>query len=257
MLLTADMGNTNITLGAYKDDALVFESRLATARSRTCDQYAIELLDIFRLHNTCASDYSGSILCSVVPELTNILSEAMEKATGKKTLVLSEKVKTGLEVAIDTPSQIGADLIAASVGAKLKYAMPCFIVDLGTATKIIALNSDGAFCGCTISPGMGISLNALSATASQLPYISFSAPSKAIGTDTVECMQSGIIYGTAAMLDGLMQRISEELGYGRVSVAVTGGYGGFVVPHCKTRAVYDSTLILDGLREIYNMNESR
>ena len=257
MLLTADMGNTNITLGAFIDDKLVYQSRLATAKSRTSDQYAIELLDIFRLNNTCASDYDGSILCSVVPELTNILSEAMGKATGKKVLVLSEDIKTGLEVEIKTHSQIGADLIAASVGAKAKYKMPCFIIDLGTATKIIALNEKGAFCGCTISPGMGISLNALSASASLLPHISFSAPPRAIGMDTIECMQSGIVYGTAAMLDGLMQRIREELGYDSVSVAATGGYGSCVVPYCKTKVEYDSTLVLDGLRVIYNMNESR
>ncbi|MCQ2462560.1 MAG: type III pantothenate kinase [Clostridia bacterium] len=254
MILVIDMGNTNITLGAYDGERLVYEARLATARQRTAYQYAVEMIDIFRLNGSNASDYEGAILCSVVPELTDIIANAVNKSTGKMPVILDSNTDTGLEIAIDTISEIGSDLIAACVGAKAKYKMPCLISDLGTATKIIVLNENGAFRGCTISPGMGISLRALASETSQLPNIRFSAPSRTIGTNTVECMQSGIVFGTAAMLDGLTERICDEMGYGECTMVVTGGYGRCIVTQCRKKMVFDENLVLDGLAMIYYRN---
>lgn len=257
MILVIDMGNTNITVGAYDGEKLAYVARLATARPKTACQYAVEFIEIFRLNGSEATDFEGAILCSVVPELTDIIADAVNMSTGKMPLILDSDTDTGLEIAIDTISEIGSDLIAASVGAKEKYKMPCLVSDLGTATKIIVLNENGAFRGCTISPGMGISLNALAAGASQLPSIRFSAPAHTIGTNTVECMQSGIVFGTAAMLDGLTERICDEMGYDECTMVVTGGYGRCIVPQCRRSMVLDSTLVLDGLAHIYYRNTKK
>ncbi len=254
MLLAIDMGNTNITIGVYENETLKFEVRLATDRTRTSDQYAIELKDVLRLHNCSPTDIDGAIISSVVPEISFILRSAIKKAFGVEALMLSEGIETGLEIAIDTKSSIGDDLIAASVGAKAKYKMPCLVIDMGTATKIIVLNENGAFCGCTIAPGMGISLEALSSGTSQLPRISFSAPQSTIGKNTVECMQSGLIFGNAAMLDGMTKRICAETDYD-AKVVATGGYCKYVVGYCEQEIEYDKNLVLDGLMEIYKMNK--
>lgn len=255
MILVIDVGNTNITLGTFDGDKLICQSRLATDRNRTSDQYAVELLDIIRLNGLSLKDYENSVLSSVVPEVTDVLSSAVRKVIGKLPMVLTGKTKTGLEISIDTPSELGSDLVAVAVGAKCKYKMPCLVIDMGTATKIIVLDENGAFRGCTISPGMGISLNALAGSASLLPRISFSAPEKTIGTDTVECMQSGLVYGTVGMLDGLVERICLELGYHNPSIVATGGYSKYIVGHLKHLPSYDKNLVLEGLKAIYEMNK--
>lgn len=212
MLLTVDIGNTNLTIGAYSGEELKFVARLATDRSRTEDQYAIELKSIFDLHGYAFDQFSGSAISSVVPELTGAVAHAAKRITGNDPVVLGPGVKTGINILADDPSQAGADLVAASVAAANLYELPCFVIDLGTATKINVIDENGVFCGCAIAPGVGISLEALSARTSQLPAISLSTPKKAIGTNSIDCMQSGVVFGTAAMLDGLCDRMERELG---------------------------------------------
>ena len=252
MLLTVDIGNTSITLGAYKNNDLVFTARLMTDREKNGDEYAAGLSDILKLNNAEPDGFEGAIISSVVPEITGNFSLALKKIIGKEPLIVGEKYNGNLKVHILPVSYLGADLIAASVGATEKYPLPCLVADLGTATKILVIDNDGVFRGCTISPGVKISLEALAEKASLLPEISLERPERVIGENTVECMQSGIVYGTAAMLDGLVKRIKEELGAENVTVVATGGYSKTIAECCETEIIYDENLLLDGLKVIYN-----
>ena len=254
MLLTIDIGNTNITLGAFDSDNLVFVSRLATDKSRTDDQYALELKSILELYNANASDFNGCAISSVVPELTSTVANAVSKITGAVPLILGPGVKTGINILADDPSQAGAALVAASVAASNLYPLPCFVIDLGTATKINVIDENGSFCGCIIAPGVGISLEALSSRTSQLPSISLTTPKKAIGTNTIDCMQSGVVFGTAAMLDGLCDRMENELNRKVQSFVATGGLSREIIKSCNHKIIHDAELILKGLKIIYEKN---
>lgn len=251
MILTVDIGNTSISMGAYKNGCLIFTARMHTSRKMNADEYAIKLLDIINLYGIDAQGFQGVIISSVVPEITDYFSLAVTKITGKEPLLVGEKHHGGLKVEILPVSYLGTDLIAASVGAIKKYPLPCLVADLGTATKILVIDKEGCFRGCTISPGVKISLDALAKNTSLLPGISLSKPEKAIGENTVECMQSGIVYGTAAMLDGLIRRIKNELSENNVTVVATGGYSKTITECCETKMLYDENLLLDGLAEIY------
>ncbi|MDR3314144.1 MAG: type III pantothenate kinase [Oscillospiraceae bacterium] len=259
MLLTIDAGNTNLTLASYHlgaslpEDRLVFHSRMATDRSQTPDQLAVAMLEIFRLHGVERADCTDAVIGSVVSEMTDSLAEAATLLTGRKPLVLAPGVKTGLNIRIDNPAQLGADLIAGAVAAKALYPLPCLVVDLGTATKISALGADGAFLGCCIAPGIAVSLEALSARTSQLPRVALRAPANAIGTDSVTSMQSGTVFGTAHMIDGLLGRMERELG-AQASVVATGGLSGSIVCHCARAMEHNEDLVLLGLKEIYRRN---
>lgn len=254
MLLVIDIGNTNITLGVYNDDELVFVSRLTTDKSKMPDQYAVDFKQIFALYETPLDSFSGAAISSVVPELTGTMSEAIEKITGCKPMVLGPGIKTGMNILIDNPAQLGADLLAGCIGAASLYPLPCLVIDLGTASKISVIDKSGAFCGCTISPGIGISLDALSARTSQLPSISLKTPARAIGKNTVDSMQSGTVFGYAAMLDGLCEKLEEELGDKVITTVATGGLAKDLVKSCKREIMYNGELILHGLKVLYNKN---
>ncbi|MBE6814922.1 MAG: type III pantothenate kinase, partial [Ruminococcaceae bacterium] len=182
LVLVADIGNTNITLGIYKNDELILVSRLATQRHRTSEQYAIELNAVFNLENINGS-FEGAVISSVVPELTRAFKDAIKKVAKVEPLVVAAGIKNGLKIATDNPKEVGADLVAGAVGAISQYELPCLVMDLGTATKISVIDEGNVFLGCTIAPGIGISLDALSLRTSQLPAIDLSAPEKAIGTN--------------------------------------------------------------------------
>ncbi|MCR4615991.1 MAG: type III pantothenate kinase [Clostridiales bacterium] len=255
MILTLDVGNTNISIGAYDGDTLAFVSRLATDRSRTADQYAVELRAIFWLNNTNGEDFSAAVISSVVPELTAAVSSAIERVSGIKPLIIAPGIKTGLNIQTDNPAQVGADLIAGAVAAAAKYPLPCLVVDLGTATKISVIDSRGAFCGCTISAGIGISLEALYSRASQLPGISLDTPRRVVGKNTIDSMTSGTVYGAAAMIDGMCDRINEELDTPVKSIVATGGFAAGIVKQCKHDVIYNGELLLEGLKIIYERNK--
>lgn len=254
MILAVDIGNTNITIGIYNKKELMFVLRAATDRRRTPDQYAVEFAEMLRIHNADEYIFKGAIISSVVPELTNVIRDAIFIITQQTALVIGPGVKTGLNIRIDNPAQLGADLAAGAVGALHKYEMPCLVLDMGTANKISVLDSKGTYRGCTISAGIGISLNALSSGTSQLPAISLDAPHGAIGTNTVDSMQSGTVLGAAAMIEGLCARLEEALGEEVKTIVATGGIAGDIIRYCKMNIIHDPNLILDGLRFIFEKN---
>ena len=253
MVLTIDIGNTNINLGLFQGDMLQMGVRLATERQKTEDQFAASFFQLFQMHNVEPKEIAGTIISSVVPEITSSVKRAIERLTAKKVLVLSPGVKTGLNILIDNPAQLGADLAAGAVGASAYYTLPAFVVDLGTATKIYAIDEKG-FRGCMIAPGVAISLKALTDTSSLLPTISLEPPKKACGTNSIESMQSGVILGTAAMIDGLLDRFAAELGAPK-TILSTGGLSAFITPVCRHEIIYDGDLVLKGLKKIYDKNQ--
>lgn len=254
MLLTIDIGNTNITMGAYENNELSFVSRLATNRAITADQYAVEFRQIFSLYDVPVSSFSGAAVSSVVPELSTAICDAVKKLTGCKPMLLGPGIKTGMNILIDNPAQLGADLLAGCVGAAALYPLPCLVIDLGTASKISVVDKNGAFCGCTIAPGIGISLEALSAKTSQLPSISLKTPARAIGKNTVDSMQSGTVFGFAAMIDGVCEKLEEELGDKVMTTVATGGLAKDLIKSCKRDIIYNGDLVLYGLKVLYEKN---
>ena len=253
MLLTVDIGNTNITLGAYDGNILAFTARLATDTKKTDDQYAIELKNLFSLYNTKEDRIEDAIISSVVPSVGKSISRAVSKLCSIVPLILGPGVKTGLNIKIDNPAQLGADLVAGAVGALDNYTMPCVIIDMGTASTVSVLDKNGAFLGGVIAAGVRLTLKALTENTAQLTSIPIEAPKSVIGRNTVECMQSGLVYGTAAMLDGLLENIEKELGEAPTIVA-TGGLSREIITHCKKNILYNENLLLEGLRAIYEKN---
>lgn len=251
MLLALDVGNTNVTIGVYDGEELLFVSRMATDSARMEDQYAIELLDILGLHKVDREAITGAALSSVVPKLTEYISAAVKRIFGFRPLVVSYESLEGLKISIRHPETTGPDLIAGYVAAKELYGCPCIVIDMGTATTITVIDKEGALLGGGIVPGVGISLDALTSRAALLSSISLDTPAHVIGRDTVECLQSGMVYGTASMLDGFCDRIEEELGY-PCRVVATGGLAGQVVRCCRRKVELSDTLLLDGLKLIYD-----
>ena len=251
MLLALDVGNTNVTIGVYDGEELLFVSRMATDSARMEDQYAIELLDILGLHKVDREAITGAVLSSVVPKLTEYISAAVKRIFGFRPLVVSYESLEGLKISIRHPETTGPDLIAGYVAAKELYGCPCIVIDMGTATTITVIDKEGALLGGGIVPGVGISLDALTSRAALLSSISLDTPAHVIGRDTVECLQSGMVYGTTSMLDGFCDRIEEELGY-PCRVVATGGLAGQVVRCCRRRVELSDTLLLDGLKLIYD-----
>lgn len=256
MILTIDVGNTNIALGAVLNARVAFVSRLATDRSRTADEYAVLLRLVSEQYGFDISAAQGAIICSVAPRLTPVIKEAVRMATGVSALIVGPGVKTGLNIRIDDPSELGGDFVAAAVAAAESYRLPCVTIDMGTATSLGVLDKSGSHIGVIICPGVAVSQEALVTGASRLPRVGIEPPSNIIGRNTEASMKSGLIYGTAAMLDGLIARIEEELGE-RVSVVVSGDPAAKIIPYCKrTDIVIDNELIMRGLFSIFNKNRN-
>jgi len=254
MILAVDIGNTNIVLGGIEDGNILFEARVATDLVKTSDQYAVELKNILAVYHADCSQFESSIISSVVPPVQNSIRAAIRKLTGKLPIVVGPGIKTGLNILIDNPAQTGADLIVGAVAAIHEYAAPMALVDMGTATTISVINEKGALVGGCICPGVRISMEALNSRTAQLPGISLEAPRRAIGRNTIDCMRSGIMVGAAAMLEGLIERMEEELGQ-RLNVIATGGIARFVVPLCRREMTYDKDLILKGLWILHEQNK--
>ena len=254
MLLTLDMGNTNITIGVFDGDRLVLESRVATDPIKMEDQYAVELLDILRLYGVNAGDIDGSIISSVVPPLDHAIRRAVKKVTGAAPLIVGPGTRTGINIRIDNPAQLGADLLVGAVAVVAKYGTPCIIWDLGTATTVSVIDQNGYFRGGVIVAGIGTALNSLIANTSLLQHISIEAPAHVIGSNTIDSMQSGAVYGTAAMIDGMCDRIEDELGVS-ANIIATGGLSREITPHCRRQITYDENLLLEGLRLVYEKNK--
>ncbi|MEA4965680.1 MAG: type III pantothenate kinase [Oscillospiraceae bacterium] len=253
MILAIDIGNTNIVLGGIEKGNILFEARLATDHIKTSDQYAVDLKNVLSLYSADGAQFEGSIVSSVVPPVLNSIGTAIRKLTGKMPLVVGPGIKTGLNILLDNPGQTGGDLIVGAVAAVHEYRTPMALVDMGTATTISILNEKGALLGGCICPGVRISMEALSARTAQLPGICLDEPKRVIGRNTIDCMRSGILYGAASMLDGLLTRMEEELGQPLEAVA-TGGMSRFIAPLCKRKMIYDKDLLLKGLYILYEQN---
>lgn len=253
MLLAIDIGNTNITLGLFRDEVLVSTARLATDQGKTSHEYAVSIKDVLALQGEEVGHIDDCIISSVVPTVASAIAEAVALLCDTVPLLLGPGVKTGLNIRIDNPAQLGADLAAGAVGALHEYTMPCIIIDMGTATTLSVLDKNGAFLGGSIAAGVRMTLKALSQGTAALPAISISSPKSVIGTNTVDCMQSGLVLGAAAMLDGLIDRIEDELGE-TATVVATGGLSKEIITHCKKDIIYNENLLLEGLRLIYEKN---
>lgn len=256
MILAIDIGNTNIVLGCIEGKEILREARMATDVIKTSDQYCAELKAMLDLLEIKVSMIEGTIISSVVPPVLNSFKTAIIKLTGSTPLVVGPGIKTGLNILIDNPAMVGGDLIVGAVAALAEYQPPLLVIDMGTATTMIAIDAKGSFLGGSIFPGVKISAEALAGKTAQLPAISLEAPQKAIGRNTIDCMRSGLMMGTAAMLDGMVQRMEEELG-SRATVVATGGIARFVLPMCRREMVYDKDLLLKGLRIIYENNRRK
>lgn len=256
MILAVDIGNTNIVLGCFEGKEIVKEARMATDLIKTSDQYCAELKVMLDLLEVDRHAIEGSIISSVVPPVLNSFKTAIIKLTGKAPLVVGPGIKTGLNILLDNPAMAGGDLIVGAVAALAEYKPPLLIVDMGTATTLTALDAKGNFLGGSIFPGVKISAEALSGKTAQLPAISLEAPKKAIGRNTIDSMRSGLMMGTAAMLDGMIQRMEEELG-SPATVIATGGIARFVIPMCRREMIYDKDLLLKGLGLLYENNRKK
>ena len=253
MILTVDIGNSNIVLGGVDEEQILFEARLRTDPTKTSDEYCIDLKMILEVYGVKASDVEGSIIASVVPQVLNSMQTALKKLTGKTALVVGPGLKTGLNIKVENPSQTGADLVVGCVAALREHKAPLIVIDMGTATTIVVLDKDGAFIGGSISPGVKISMDALTDRTALLPGLQLDQPKKAIGRNTIDCMRSGIMLGNACMLDGMVERMEEELGY-KTTVVATGGIAKFVLPLCKREMIYDKDLLVKGLAILYREN---
>jgi len=253
MILTIDAGNSNICLGAYEDRWPVFTARLRTDALRTETEYAVLFKEIFDLHGVDSTRFEGAAISCVVPVLTPILSEAVRLIREVPVLVIGPGVRTGINLRIDEPASAGADLVCTAAGAAEKYPLPAIVVDLGTATKITVVDASRSFRGGMIAPGVEVSLGALSASAALLPSVGLDRNVKLIGTNTVDCIVSGSVYGTASMIDGMVDRFREQLGDVKTVVAC-GGLAPQIIPHCKNEILLDRSLLLDGLLAIYRRN---
>lgn len=254
MIIVVDIGNTEITFGAFDGSGLLFRSRIETQIGRTKDQYAVEIRQILSLHGIDRPCEGGAI-CSVVPPLTKVIEQAVESACGVTPLIVGPGIRTGLNIRIDNPAQLGADFVATSVAALADARQPAIIFDLGTATKAGILDRGGDFIGAVIMPGLKISLEALSNRTAQLPHIDLQRPEHVVGTNTLDCMRSGAVNGTAAMVDGLTDRIQEELGYS-CRLYLTGGLSEMIAPCCRHPYQCRPHLILEGLRVLYERNRA-
>lgn len=254
MLLAIDIGNTNLVIGCIRDDEILFKARIATDRTRTSDQYGVEIKNMIEAFGVNVKDVSDCIISSVVPPVFNSVRTGVIKVIGKQPMVVGPGLKTGLNIHMDVPSQVGSDRIVIAVAALAEYQAPLILMDLGTATTIEVVEPENHYMGGIIFPGVKLSLDALTSRAAQLPGISLDKPKHVIGKNTVDCMRSGMLYGTAAMIDGLIDRMEEELGHSSTLIA-TGGMSQFIAPLCKHPIILEKDLLLKGLNIIYKKNK--
>ena len=253
MILAIDIGNTNIVVGGIDQEKTYFIERLSTVRTKTELEYAVDLKTVLDIYHIKRTDIEGCIISSVVPQITNIARLAAEKILKKEVLVLGPGIRTGLNIMMDQPGQLGADLVADAVAGIAEYQVPLIIFDMGTATTVSVVDHKKKYIGGMILPGVRISLDALTSRASQLSGISIDPPKKIIGKNTIECMKSGILYSNAAAMDGIIDRIEEELGQ-KATIIATGGLAKKIIPHCKREIILDEDLLLKGLLAIYKKN---
>lgn len=255
--IAIDAGNTYIVIGVLEEEEILFSSRLKTDRFKTSDEYAVILHELFRIHGVESRELEGGIISSVVPSLKAVLQDAVQKITGRRSLIVGPGLKNGLKIQIDNPAQLGSDLVAEAVAAANEYAGPILIFDMSTAITVSVVGEKGNYLGGMIMPGIVVSLEALYAQTAQLPHISLSdGPRGVVGTNTNDCIVNGVIYGNAAMIDGIAERITAELGKEPTIIAM-GDLCEQIVPYCRQKILIDKDLLLKGLRIIYLRNRKQ
>ncbi len=255
MVLAVDIGNTQIVLGCIDNGEVVFIERISTNHIATRLEYASMMKTAFEMYETDYTKLEGAIISSVVPTVTNNVKQAIEKIAKIDVLVVEPGIKTGISIKIDNPAQLGSDLLVSAVAGVAKYKTPLIIIDMGTATTVSVINKNKEYIGGSILPGVVISHDALVNRTSKLQSIALGKPKKVIGTNTTDCIQSGLMYGNAGALDGLIEHINEEMGE-ECTVVATGGLAQVVVPLCKSKIILDDALLLKGLMILYNKNKS-
>lgn len=254
MILAINIENTNTVIGCSKDSKYVFVESVSTSVTRTELEYAISFKNIFEMYQLQIEDVEGAIISSVVPPVTGVVKAAVKRIFGKDALVIGPGVKTGINIMMDNPAQVGSDLVANAVAGIAKYEAPMIIVNMGTATTLSVINEKKQYVGGLISPGIKVSSAALAKETAQLPKIGLEKPKKVIGTNTIDCMKSGLIYGAASSIDGSIARIEKELGRKVTTIVATGENIRHILPYCERKMCLDETLLLDGLRIIYEKN---
>ena len=254
MILAIDMGNTNIVIGGIDSVQTYFLERVTTDHIKTGLEYAINIKNILEIHNVDKSQVEGAIMSSVVPPLNAPISSAVKKLFGFRPKLVGSGMKTGLNIIMDNPKTVGSDMIVDAVAVVREYPLPAVVIDMGTATTMSVVDKKGNYIGGVIFPGLRVSLDSLSSKAAQLPSISLDIPKKVIGKNTIDCMRSGFMYGSAGMIDGILDRMEEELGE-KPSAIATGGLSRFVVPLCRHKILYDEALLMKGLWILYEKNQ--
>ena len=255
MIIAVDIGNTNIVLGCAENNRILFRERIATNQTATDLEYAVKIRAALDMNGINFGTIDGAIISSVVPSVTNTVKAAIMKLTGVKVMVVGPGIKTGLSIMIDNPAQLGSDLVVDAVAGIQEYPVPLIIIDMGTATTLSVIDKNRSYLGGMIMTGMAVSTDALISRTAQLPKIAFDPPKKTIGTNTVDCLKSGIMFSNACAIDGLIERIEEELGE-KCTVVATGGLSGVVIPLCRrSDIILDDILLLKGLMIIYNKNQ--
>ena len=256
MLLVTDIGNTNIVFGGMEDGVIRFQARIATDRQKSSDQYAMTFLKLMTVYGIDAAEIQDCIISSVVPPVLNAVKTGIQKILNIRPMVVGPGLKTGLNIQVENPAQVGSDRIVAAVGALIDHEAPLILLDLGTATTFEVVGSGNSYLGGCIIPGVRTALDGLISRSAQLPSISLEMPVRTIGKNTVECLQSGVLCGAAAMIDGMIGRIEEELGQ-QATLLATGGIAPLVVPLCKREIQLEEDLILRGLEVIYRKNSRK
>ena len=254
MILAIDIGNTNIVIGCIKDNEILFVERLHTDGKKSQLEYAISLKNVLELYGVDRKGLEGGIISSVVPPVTGTIHNAAAKIIGKELLVVGPGVKTGLDIRIDNPAQLGPGLVVGAVAGIEEYGSPLVIIDMGTATAFTVVNEKRQVIGGLILPGVGVALDSLTSRTSQLPKISLDPPKKFIGSNTIDCMKSGVLYGNACCIDGMIGRIREELSV-VPKVVATGGLAKRIIPYCREQIHMDDALLLKGLNLIFERNQ--
>lgn len=253
MVLAIDIGNTNIVIGCFEDNKILFTERISTNRTATDLEYASNVNTAMQMHSLNPDSLNGAIISSVVPSVTATFKRAIEKYAGVKVITVGPGTKTGLSIKIDNPAQLGSDLVVDAVAGINLYQTPQIIIDMGTATTMSVIDKDKTYIGGIIMTGLSVSAEALASRTSQLPRIAYEIPKRVIGKNTVDCMKSGIMYANACAIDGLIEKIEEELG-SPCTVVATGGLASTVIPLCKKKIIVNDELLLKGLMYIYNKN---
>jgi type III pantothenate kinase len=254
MLLVIDIGNSHTVLGVYDGDECLNHWRCASDRKKTEDEYAVLLLDMLKTGGISFSDITAAAVSTTVPPLVDIWQKLCRKYLQVKPLVVSVDIRTDLPILLDNPREIGPDRIVNSVAGRAKYGNSLIVIDLGTATTFDCVSAQGEFMGGVIAPGLAVSADALCNSTARLPRVEFDVPQKALATNTVQALQSGLVYGFAGLLDGIVRRLKAEMG-GDVKVIATGGLSSTISQAAETVDLVDSMLTLDGLKILYELNK--